>query len=147
VSDVALLDVNVLVALFDPDHVHHEAAHDWFARRRKSGWATCPLTENGLIRILSNPAYSGIHESAVSIRQRLSAFCGSGQHVFWADEVSLRDRRFFSKSAVFSHAQVTDVYLLGLATHKDGQLATFDRRIPVAAVVGGRLEVIPASSD
>ncbi len=57
-SRVALLDVNVLLALFDPDHIHHEAAHRWFARSRESGWASCPLTENGVVRILSNPAYS-----------------------------------------------------------------------------------------
>ncbi len=143
-DDVALLDVNVLVALFDPDHVHHEAAHRWFARSRRSGWATCPITENGLVRILSTPAYSGVHESAASIQVRLSEFCASGQHAFWADEVSLRDRRLFKESASFSHAQVTDVYLLGLATHKGGRLASLDRRIPVAPVVGGRLEVIPA---
>ena len=143
-TGVALLDVNVLVALFDPDHVHHEAAHDWLARNRRDGWATCPLSENGLVRILSNAAYSGVHETAASIRRRLDAFCTSGQHVFWPDEVSLRDRRLFQEAANFSHAQVTDVYLLGLATHKGGRLATFDRRIPVAAVSGGRLEVIPA---
>lgn len=141
---IALLDVNVLVALFDPDHVHHEAAHDWLARNRRGGWATCPLTENGLVRILSNAAYSGVHETAASICRRLSAFCASGQHVFWPDGVSLRDRRLFPESAAFTHAQVTDVYLLGLATHKGGRLATFDRRIPVASVADGRLEVIPA---
>ena len=53
----ALLDVNVLVALFDPDHVHHDLAHDWFADHRSRGWATCPITENGVIRVLANPAY------------------------------------------------------------------------------------------
>ena len=143
-TGIALLDVNVLVALFDPDHVHHEAAHDWLARNRKGGWATCPLTENGLVRILSNAAYSGVHETAASIRRRLVAFCASGQHVFWTDEVSLRNRRLFPESAGFSHAQVTDVYLLGLATHKEGRLASFDRKIPVTSVVGGQLELIPA---
>ncbi|HET7293872.1 MAG TPA: TA system VapC family ribonuclease toxin [Vicinamibacteria bacterium] len=140
----ALLDVNALVALFDPDHVHHEAAHEWLARNRADGWATCPLTENGLVRILSNAAYSGVQETASSVRRRLAAFCASGQHVFWADEVSLRDRRLFPEPAAFRHAQVTDVYLLGLATYRGGRLATFDRRIPVRSVAGARLEVIPA---
>jgi uncharacterized protein len=146
VSRVALLDVNVLVALFDPDHVHHEAAHDWLAANRSAGWATCPLTENGLVRILSNSAYSGVHETAAGVRRRLGAFCESGDHCFWPDEVTLRDERLFSLEAV-AHAQVTDVYLLGLATRKDGRLATFDRRIPVTPVVGAdqaRLLVIPA---
>jgi toxin-antitoxin system PIN domain toxin len=142
----ALLDVNVLVALFDPDHVHHEAAHAWLAANRAGGWATCPLTEGGVVRILSNIAYSGTPETVAVVERRLSAFCASGQHVFWSDEVSLRDRRLFSWRAA-THRQVTDIYLLGLATRKGGRLATLDRSVPVAAVVGaehGHLELIPA---
>lgn len=144
---VALLDVNVLVALFDPDHVHHEAAHGWFAIGRSGGWATCPLTENGLVRILSNAAYTGVHETPAAVRRRLSKFCTSGQHVFWPDEVSLRDERLFAWPAAVSHRQLTDVYLLGLARHKRGRLATFDRHVPLAAVNGAdpqHLEVITA---
>lgn len=143
----ALLDVNVLVALFDPDHVNHEAAHAWFAAARDGGWSTCPLTENGLVRILSNAAYSGVHEMPAAVRQRLSAFCASGGHVFWPDDVSLRDERLFSLSAAITHRHVTDVYLLALARHKGGRLASFDRRIPLSAVKGAErshLEVIPA---
>jgi hypothetical protein len=104
------------------------------------------LTESGLVRILSNVAYSGVHETTASVERRLSAFCASGQHVFWADEVSMLDRHLFRWKAA-THRQVTDVYLLGLATHKRGRLASFDRGIPVAAVVGaerGHLEVIRA---
>lgn len=144
---IALLDVNVLVALFDPDHVHHEAAHAWFGANRKGGWATCPLTENGLVRILSNVAYSGAQVSAALVVERLTAFAASGQHVFWAADISLRDRRLFKWPAPVTHRQITDVYLLGLARHRGGRLATFDRHIPVAAVVGangGHLEIIPA---
>jgi len=147
VSRPALLDVNVLVALFDPDHVHHDAAHDWFAAHRDGGWATCPLTENGLVRILSNAAYTGVHETPGRIVERLAAFCASGRHVFWGDEVSLRDNRLFNPSMPATHRHVTDIYLLGLARHKGGRLATFDRRIPVAAVVGAdpeHLELITA---
>ncbi len=146
-SRAALLDVNVLVAMFDPDHPHHEAAHNWFAANRQSGWATCPLTENGLVRILSNPVYSGTAETATGVQERLRAFCASGQHVFWPDEISLRDSRLFSSSSSFTHRQVTDVYLLALARHRGGRLASFDRRIPIAPVLGaehGHLEVIPA---
>lgn len=145
-TGVALLDVNVLVALFDSEHVHHEAAHLWFSANREDGWATCPLTENGLVRILSNAAYSGIHETSASIRQRLDAFCSSGNHSFWPDDLSLRDGRRFKLSGV-SHRQITDVYLLGIAVAKRGRLATFDRGIPIRAVIGAgpeRLEVIPA---
>jgi toxin-antitoxin system PIN domain toxin len=147
VTRVALLDVNVLVALFDPDHVHHEAAHGWFAANREAGWATCPLTENGLVRILSNPAYGSAPETPAAITRRLGVFCASGDHVFWADEVSLRDSRLFERTAPATHRQVTDVYLLGLAKRKGGRLATFDGNIPLSAVAGAtraHLEIIPA---
>lgn len=146
-TGAALLDVNVLVALFDPNHVHHEPAHAWFAVSRERGWATCPLTENGLVRILSNSAYSGASQAPRDIVLRLQAFCASGQHVFWEDAVSLRDRRLFRASATMTHRQITDVYLLGLARRKGGRLATFDRGIPAVAVIGaepGHIELIPA---
>lgn len=145
-TGTALLDINVLVALFDPDHVHHEAAHTWFAESRRDGWATCPLTENGLLRILSNPAYTGVHETTSAIRRRLSAFCASGNHVFWPDEISVCDERIFKWPSGLTHRQVTDVYLLGLAKQRAGRLVTFDRRILLAAVAGAEkqhLEVIP----
>ena len=144
---VALLDVNVLVALFAPDHVHHEAAHRWLGANRRDGWATCPITENGLVRILSNPGYGASPETRGAIVRRLGEFCASGGHVFWPDEISLRDKGLFRWTAPVSHQMLTDVYLLGLATSRKGRLATFDRGIPVAAVVGadrGTLEVIPA---
>ena len=132
----ALLDVNLLVALFDPDHVHHETAHGWFAASRRRGWATCPITENGVVRILSNLRYSPAAEPAVRIVDRLRTFCESGHHVFWADDVSLRDVARFAPGAPVSHRQVTDVYLLGLAKGHGGRLATFDRTIPLASVAG-----------
>jgi toxin-antitoxin system PIN domain toxin len=147
VTRVALLDVNVLVALFDPDHVHHEAAHGWFAANRDAGWATCPLTENGLVRVLSNPAYAGTPETSAAIVRRLETFCSSGKHVFWADEVSLRDSRLFERTAPATHRQVTDIYLLGLAKKKGGRLATFDGSIPLKAVTDAtraHLEIISA---
>lgn len=146
-SRVALLDVNVLVALFDPDHVHHEAAHRWFARGRESGWASCPLTENGVVRILSNPAYSGATETLDAVVRRLAVFCASGHHVFWEDSRSIRDELIFKRPLPIAHRQLTDAYLLGLAKHHGGRLASFDRHIPLAAVIGagaGHLELIPA---
>ena len=133
---IALLDVNVLVALFDPDHVHHEAAHDWFADTGRSGWATCPLTEAGFVRVLSNPAYRGTVVRAADLADRLRRFCRSGGHVLWPDEVSLLDASLFDLSRVAGHRQVTDIYLLGLAHTRSGCLATFDRTIPVTAVKG-----------
>jgi len=134
----ALLDVNVLVALFGPDHVHHEAAHRWFADHRASGWATSPLTENGAVRVLSNPAYSGTAQRPADIARRVAAFRASGEHVFWADDISLCDERRFRLGV--GHRQLTDVYLLGLAVKHEGTLATFDRSIPRKAVHGAQAE-------
>jgi uncharacterized protein len=148
VSRAALLDVNLLVALFDGAHVHHEAAHDWFAEARFDGWATGAITENGFVRVLSNPA-SGVTERAPAIIESLRKFCASGDHVFWTDRVSLRDP-LFELSVAQGHRQLTDIYLLGLATAMGGVLATFDRTIPVRAVRGagpGTLAVIGSVAD
>jgi uncharacterized protein len=131
----ALLDVNVLVALFDPHHIHHDAAHDWFAANREFGWATCPMTEAGFIRVVSNPAYGSAAERASSAIDRLRTFCESGNHQFWRDVLSLRDE-LFDLSRAGSSRQLTDVYLLGLAVNRKARLATFDRGIPLAAVRG-----------
>jgi hypothetical protein len=132
----ALLDVNVLVALFDPDHVHHELAHDWFADHRREGWATCPLTENGFVRVLANPAYGGTVTRVTDLAARLRTFCESGDHVFWPDAVSLRDSQIFDPALVAGPRQITDIYLLALARSQGGCLATFDRTIPLRAVKG-----------
>jgi toxin-antitoxin system PIN domain toxin len=131
----ALLDVNVLIALFDETHVHHQTAHDWFADHSKEGWATCPLTENGFLRVLTHPR-AGIEDDPLTIFSSLRTFCESRQHSFWEDAISLRDTRLFNPSVILSHKQLTDVYLLGLATRKRGRLATFDTRIPLKAVRG-----------
>ena len=137
---VSLLDVNVLVALFDPDHVHHDLAHDWFADHVQDGWATCPVTENGFVRVVSHPRFLATPlRSAVALDQ-LRKFCASGHHHFWADSVSLRDAALFDLSAAGGHRQITDVYLLGLATSMKGRLATFDRTIPLAAVKGAKTD-------
>lgn len=129
-----LLDVNVLVALFDPHHIHHDAAHDWFADHRGAGWATCPITENGFIRVVTHPSY-GLGERVESATARLRAFCDSGGHQFWRDALSLRDD-LFDLSRAAGAKQVTDIYLLGLAVNRKGRLATFDQSIPVRAVRG-----------
>src|SRR5262245_30237019 len=96
---VALLDVNLLVALFDPDHVHHELAHDWFSDNRAEGWATCPMTENGLVRVLTNPRYESPVSTAVAVVDRLKKFRTSGHHEFWFDDVSLTDESLFKRAS------------------------------------------------
>jgi hypothetical protein len=141
-SRVTLLDVNLLVALFDPDHVHHELAHDWFADHRVRGWATCPLTEAGFVRVLANPAYGSPITRPDDLLGRLRTLRASGRHHFWPDTVSLCDVTVFHPAFVRGHRQVTDVYLLGLATKMRGCLATFDRAIPLAAVRGATRETL-----
>lgn len=145
-SSVALLDVNVLIALFDPEHVHHEAAHRWFGEHRTDGWATCPITENAVVRILSTAAYSDPPEAPAAVIGRLTQFCASGGHEFWADEFSIRDLRS-AKGHALANRQLTDAYLLALAHRRGGRLATLDRSIPLDAVDGAmsrHLELIPA---
>jgi toxin-antitoxin system PIN domain toxin len=150
VSRIALLDVNLLVALFDADHVHHEIAHAWFADTRPGGWASCPMTENGLVRVLTNPKYGSPISAVPAVLERVRAFTASGHHEFWTDLVSLSDAALFEPARVRGHRQITDVYLLGLAHVNGGRLATFDRAIPLAAVIGATpdtLEVIEEHQD
>jgi toxin-antitoxin system PIN domain toxin len=137
-----LLDVNVLVALFDPDHVHHELAHDWFAENVSRRWATCPLTENGFVRVLANPSYCSPLSRATDLIERLRLFCSGEGHQFWADALSFTDDRVFNPAVIAGHRQLTDIYLLALARTHKGRLATFDRTIPVGAIVGGTRELL-----
>lgn len=144
---IALLDVNVLVALFDPTHIHHEAAHRWFGPNRKSGWATCPATENALVRVLTNPGYPGRRTTVADAVSRLRAFCKGPGHSFWPDGVSLRSTTLIRPKHVQGHRQITDVYLLALAVTQGGRLATFDRNISLEAVADAlprHLALIPS---
>ncbi|MHC1765765.1 MAG: TA system VapC family ribonuclease toxin [Verrucomicrobiia bacterium] len=124
-----LLDTNVLIALLWPSHVQHVRAVKWFARARTRGWATCPLTEAGFVRIVSNPAFS---RDAVTPREAtgvLAANTASKDHAFWADEAPFADAVTFAGARLVGHQQVTDAYLLGLALRRGGVLATLDERI------------------
>jgi toxin-antitoxin system PIN domain toxin len=132
-----LLDVNVLIALIDPTHVGHDAAHRWFAAEGAASWATCPLTENGVIRIVGHPKYpnsAGSPAAVVPIMARLRALPG---HLFWKDDFSLIDSAIVDASRIATSAQVTDAYLLALAVANNGRLATFDRRLSPQAVRRG----------
>lgn len=149
-SRITLLDVNLLVALFDPDHVHHEVAHDWFADHRANGWATCPVTENGFVRVLTATRNDAGPTRAPELVERLRQFCTAELHIFWPASVSLRDDTIVRPSFVRGYRQLTDVYLLGLAVGMGGCLATFDRTIPLGAVVDAtreHLQVVSAVSD
>ena len=135
---VALLDVNVLIALFDPAHIHHEAAHRWFEVNRKYRWATCPLTENAFVRILSNPSYPGQPTTIEDAASRLRTFCSEREHAFWPDSVSICERGRFRWNHVQGHRQLTDVYLLDVAISNHGRLATFDSTISIKAIEGAK---------
>ena len=142
-----LLDVNVLIALFDPAHLHHDAAHSWFEAEGRSGWATCPITENGFVRVLTNPAYPGRRTTVEDATNRLRRFTTSGGHTFWADVISLLDESVISAGRLSGHREIADAYLLGLSVHCGGRLATFDRGLRTAAVPGAGVEhvvVLPA---
>jgi len=139
-----LLDVNLLLALCDPQHMHHELAHQWYSTVGKPSWATCPITENGFIRIASHPSYPNSPGDASRTTALLRTFCQTGGHHFLPDNVSLTDASLFRFSHALTANQTTDIYLLGLAVKHDGKLATLDRSIPEASVIGGAraLEVI-----
>lgn len=134
----SLLDVNVLIALIDPAHVGHDAAHRWFDAEGKAAWATCPLTENGVIRIVSHPKYPNTPGSTVTVAAIVKQIRALPGHVFWPDDISLVDAGHVDPGQVLTSVQVTDTYLLALAVAHDGNLATFDRRLSVKAVKGGK---------
>jgi len=137
----ALLDVNVLVALFDQDHTFNERAHQWLEDHLDEGIATCPLTENGVVRILSHPNYSkSLRLAPAEIVERLARFCMAQNHAFWADSVSLREPAVFQIERLLGPRQITDLYLLALAVREGGRLITFDEGIAATAVVGATPE-------
>ena len=145
---ITLLDVSVLLPLFDSEHQHHELAHDWFEEQRRRGWATCPITENGFVRLVTNPKFVNPPHRAVDIVPKLTALRQSGGHEFWPATLSLTDERVFNQALIRGHKQLTDVYLLGLAKTNGGALATFDRSIHLGAVRGAtkaNLQVISAA--
>ena len=124
-----LLDTNVLIALLWPSHAQHDRAVKWFARHRSKGWATCPLTEAGFVRIVSNAAFS---RDAVMPREAagvLAANTAAEDHAFWPDELPFAEAVAFAGARLVGHQQVTDAYLLGLAIRRGGMLATLDERI------------------
>jgi toxin-antitoxin system PIN domain toxin len=137
----SILDVNVVIALLDPDHAFHERAHEWWTANNKRGWASCPITENGVVRIMSNPGYSAkMRFTPGDLITRLQTFATETNHEFWPDDVSLRDGTVFATSRIHGSRQVTDLYLLALASKHKARLATFDRAIPLSAVPAAKAE-------
>jgi toxin-antitoxin system PIN domain toxin len=135
-SPRVLLDVNVLIALLDDAHVFSRRANEWLDGESRR-IATCPIVENGVIRIMSAPAYSATHRATPEqISEGLKALAEGVDHEFWPDEVSMLDDSLVDFSRLHGHRQVTDAYLLALAVRRGGTFASFDTAIPVSAVRG-----------
>ena len=132
-----LLDVNVLIALMDPTIIHHETAQNWFASVGRQSWATCPLTQNGVIRIVGNSRYPNSPGSPRGVSERLERFTKDPGHEFWPDDISLLDNRRIDTERLLNASQITDSYLLALAIAHGGKLATLDRRLVTDAVRNG----------
>lgn len=133
----ALLDVNVLIALLDAAHIGHQRAHRWLAEHGKDGWASCPITQNGCIRIMSQPSYPGAL-AAADVAARLTEAAQHDSHQFWPDDVSLLAPGTIDWQRVLGHRQVTDDYLLALAVRHKGRFVTFDARVQLAAVADAK---------
>jgi uncharacterized protein len=139
VTPRALYDVNVLIALFDPYHLRHEAVLTWHAQNAQAGWASCPLTQNGLIRIMSQPKYSN-PQSMRDMIDVVQHFATDASHQFWVDDISIADPARIDATSALTPSMLTDVYLLALAVKNKGRLITLDSRISTRAVIGARDE-------
>jgi uncharacterized protein len=124
-----LLDVNVLIALLWPAHESHQRAQSWFGQNASAGWATCPFTQAGFVRIVSNPAFS---RDAVTPKEAINVLAANVRHKshhLWGDEIDIVTAVWPFVGRLSGHQQVTDAYLLGLARHKKGKLGTMDRTV------------------
>ncbi len=129
-----LLDVNVIIALIDLAHVYHELAVRWFGQEGQHDWLTCPITQTGAVRIVSNPKYPNPQPSIRAVIESVRTITATGHHAFVPDDVSLIDGDIFGHHHLRTAKQIIDTYLLALAAHHDAALATFDRRILTSAV-------------
>jgi predicted nucleic acid-binding protein len=133
-----LLDVNCLISLLDPLHVHNEYAHRWVGSKHDSWqWSTCPLTENAFIRITGKPSYPNWFGSASAALDCLRNNCSQENHRFWPDDLSLLQPEIWTSSQLVTATHLTDLYLLALAVKNGGKLVSFDRSIPANLIRGG----------
>jgi uncharacterized protein len=135
-----LLDINILIALAWPNHIHHRDARAWFQQRGGQGFRTCPLTQTGFVRISSNPRFTAEAATPQEALGLLRKICALPGHEFWADDLSLADAP--AAVELVGHRQVTDAYLLALAAAHDGILATLDRGIGALTAGKGGVEFI-----
>ena len=135
----ALLDVNLLSALLDTDHVLHGRAVEWFEGHVRQGWASCPITQNGCLRIMASPGYPNAMPIPV-VLERLGEATATRWHEFWPDDISLLDVKVADPMRILGPRQLTDCYLLALAVRRHGCFVTFDDSITLAAVRGAKPE-------
>jgi uncharacterized protein len=135
----ALLDVNVLLALLDSDHVDHERCRDWLDDQIEYGWASCAITQNGFVRIISQARYPSPISPSRAI-DLLARAAGSQFHEFWPCAVSVLDLTVVNASRIHGPKQVTDAYLLALAVANGGTFVTFDQAVPLSPVPGAHKE-------
>jgi len=145
----ALLDLNALIALVDSEHASHKAITSWFRQHHRGGWATCPLTENGMVRILSQRKYASGRRTPAEVIQVLDALkiAFAQWHEFWLDSLSLTDSSLFDSANIVGSKQITDVYLLGLAFQHSAKLVSFDRTLAWRAIRGGSKDLILSPID
>jgi uncharacterized protein len=129
----SLFDVSVLIALLDPDHIHHGFVQSWWGENSTSGWASCPITQNGFVRIVSQPSYGSGFTAAEAV-ERLAHETSRANHLFWPDDTEIVDPSRFDHRAILGPNQITDIYLLGLAAKRSGRFVTLDRGASIAAV-------------
>ena len=141
--------MNALIALVDRDHVGHSAITRWFRRNHRAGWATCPLTENGVVRVLSQAAYPSGRRTPAEIVEVLDAVKAAfaQSHEFWSDDISLTDSAVFDPALIAGSNQVTDAYLLGLVAQRTAKLVSFDRTLPWQAIRGGSKDLIQSPAE
>ncbi|MFB5649900.1 TA system VapC family ribonuclease toxin [Leptospira wolffii] len=132
-----LLDVNVLIALTDSNHEFHEAAWEWFLERSSEVWATCPITENGFVRIFGSPKYPNGPGSEEKARELLSQLRLVRGHKFLHDDISISNLSIFPDLRFSLSKNLTDLYLLGLAANHSCKFVSFDAGIPWTQIVGG----------
>ena len=134
-----LLDVNVLIALLDADHLHHTRAAAWLAGNIRAGWASCAITQNGCVRIMSQPGYPNALPAAAVV-QRLRQATLARHHLFVPGDLSLLDEQHFDAGQLLGHRQATDAYLLGLAVWHGLRFVTFDANMPMRVARGARIQ-------
>lgn len=135
----ALLDVNVLLALFDTEHIFHRSARSWWLANRDHGWSSCPLTQNGYLRIVSQKSYTTPARLTDALKQ-LQSWAVPPEHEFWPDDVSILDAEMIDHTRLLGPRQITDIYLLAVAVKHGGRLVTLDTSVSLAAVKGARAE-------